>query len=227
MISTVIFDLDDTLYDEVFYCRSGLKVVSEFLSNQAGACSSEQIWDCFWKHFSSGNRDKIFDTALEELGISYDDELIHKLVQIYRNHIPIIKLPPDSREILEALRGKYHLGLLTDGFLPAQSHKVQSLVLEDYFEYIVYTEELGREFWKPSPAGFKKVMEHFQVNPGNTVYVADNPEKDFIAPHNLGIKTVQVLRPARIRKDEQRQGGIPAQYVIEELWELLPILEEL
>jgi FMN phosphatase YigB (HAD superfamily) len=33
MITTVIFDLDDTLYDEIDYCKSGFMAVAEFLTS--------------------------------------------------------------------------------------------------------------------------------------------------------------------------------------------------
>ena len=33
MITTVVFDLDDTLYDEIEYCKCGFTAVSKFLAN--------------------------------------------------------------------------------------------------------------------------------------------------------------------------------------------------
>lgn len=223
MISTVVFDLDDTLYDEVDYCRSGFRVVSEFISNYPGAPESGEIFSSLLNHFRHGNRRKLFDFALEELGVVYEPETIAKLVKVYRNHIPILSLPSESADVLKQLKVEYRLALLTDGFLPAQRYKVQSLGLEDYFEYIVYTEELGREFWKPSPAGFHKILRHFGVVPEETVFVADNIEKDFIAPNDLGFKTVQVLRPRRIRKEEV--AGVSAHYTIGSLNQLPELLK--
>jgi len=40
MITTVIFDLDDTLYDEIDYCRSGFASVAEFLAYRASSIES-------------------------------------------------------------------------------------------------------------------------------------------------------------------------------------------
>jgi len=35
MITTIVFDLDDTLYDEIDYCKSGFASVAEFIINRA------------------------------------------------------------------------------------------------------------------------------------------------------------------------------------------------
>ena len=158
MITTVVFDLDDTLYDEIEYCKGGFKAVAEFISKMPGAPTAENIFNALWEQFASGNRRKTFDSVLDELGISYDDKFIEELINVYRSHTPNLRLPQDSRDVLTELRAKYTLALITDGFLPGQKLKVQSLGIEKFFNCIVYTEKLGREFWKPSPAGFEKII---------------------------------------------------------------------
>jgi len=200
MFTTVIFDLDDTLYDEIDYCRSGFHAVSRHLAESC-KITADKIFDTLWQQFTAGNHTKTFNAALENLGISFDDIFIAKLVDVYRSHTPEITLPPDSKTVLEQLAGKYVLGLLTDGFLPAQQLKVRALGIEKYFKCIIYTEQLGRQFWKPSPAGFQKLLESLNENSQNAVYIADNPQKDFIAPNDLGILTVRIIRPAGLHKD--------------------------
>ncbi len=207
MITTVVFDLDDTLYDEIDYCKSGFAAVAEFLANPATASASAEtsaetrrISTVLWEQFTAGNRTKTFNTALEKLSMDYDDKLIGELIEVYRNHNPKITLPQDSRNVLCELSTKYTLAMLTDGFLPAQELKVRALRIEKYFKFIVYTEQLGREFWKPSPAGFEKIMQTLKVKPENTVYIADNEKKDFIAPNKLGFSSIQLIRPARIHR---------------------------
>ncbi|MHC4570773.1 MAG: HAD family hydrolase [Planctomycetota bacterium] len=227
MITTVIFDLDDTLYDEVDYCKSGFKTVAEFLANLPQAPPHEHIFDCLWKQFTAGNRTKTFNTALDDLGVSYDDKLIEALTKTYRNHAPKIKLPRDSEDILSQLSEKFTLALLTDGFLPAQQLKVRALGIEKYFKSIIYTEQLGRQFWKPSPAGFEKIMQDLNAKPENTVHVADNEKKDFIAPNKLGISTIQLIRPARIHTKTSKEPDAAPQYVIHNISELPSLLEKL
>ncbi len=227
MITTVIFDLDDTLYDEIDYCKSGFAAVAEFLAEPAGTPSAGHIFNALWSQFTAGNHTKTFDATLDELEMTYDDKLVRGLVDVYRNHVPGITLPEDSREVLGELSRKYTLALLTDGFLPAQQLKVRALGIEDCFKSIVYTEDLGREFWKPSPAGFERIMQDLDEQPQNMVYVADNEEKDFIAPNKLGFLTIQLIRPAGIHKSISRQSGAAARHVAHQIRQLPAILEQI
>ncbi len=241
MIKTVIFDLDDTLYDEIDYCRSGFAAVAEFLANLHGTPPAERIFDCLWKQFTGGNHTRTFNAALDELDINYDDKLINELIRVYRNHIPKITLPQDSRDVLCLLSNKYTLALLTDGFLPAQKLKVQALGIEEYFKCIIYTEELGRDCWKPSPAGFEKIMQSLNVKPEAIACIADNEQKDFIAPNKLGFLTIQMIRSACIHTSTPLETGreksltgstsqqnyAAAQYVIQKISELPALLENL
>ena len=225
MITTVVFDLDDTLYDEVEYCKSGFASVSEFLADLPRMPPAESLFDAFWKQFNAGNHTKTFNAALSKLGIGYDDKLIRQLIKVYRNHEPKIKLPQESREVLSELGPKFTLALLTDGFLPTQQLKVQALGLEKYFSSIIYTEQLGREFWKPSPAGFTKIMETLNTKPETMVYVADNETKDFIAPNRLGFATIRIIRPARLHLESSQEPDSAAKYTIRQISQLLPLLD--
>ncbi len=227
MITTVVFDLDDTLYDERDYCRSGFRAVAESVADLPDAPSAKRVFDSLWKQFTAGNRTKTFDAALDDLGINYDDKIIQKLIETYRSHKPKIKLPADSANVLRQLSRKYTLALLTDGFLPAQQLKVQALKIEKIFKCIIYTEQLGRQFWKPSPVGFEKLMQALNVKPENIVYIADNEEKDFITPNKLGFLTIQIIRPARIHTESSDKVGAAAQHIISKFTQLSAILEQL
>ena len=224
MITAIAFDLDDTLYDEIDYCRSGFLSVSRFLAKLSDISCSDGVFACFWKHFNAGNRTRTFNAALDDIGITHDEHLIAQLVEVYRNHRPAISLPLDSRAALDELKDGHVLALLTDGFMPAQRFKVQALGVEGYFEAIMYTEELGREFWKPSPVGFRRLSEMLDVPPGQMVYVADNESKDFVAPNQLGMLTVQVLRPARLHTDVYPRPSAAARFRIDCLSELSAVL---
>lgn len=227
MITTVIFDLDDTLYDEIEYCKSGFRAIADFLSKVPDAPAAERIYNALFSQFEAGNRTKTFDTALDELEMPYDREFIGKLVELYRNHIPAIMLPRDSLDVLSLLDGKYTLSLLTDGFLPAQRLKVEALKIGKFFGRIVYTEELGRECWKPSPAGFERIIRELNINYRDAAYVADNEIKDFIAPNSLGIGTIRLIRPAGIHRLSSEQAGAAAQYTIQEISRLPDLLARL
>ncbi len=226
MITTIAFDLDDTLYDEVDYCKSGFTIIARFLASPPQTLNADRIFDCLWKHFSAGNRTTTFNAACDELGITYNNVFIQKLVQIYRHHIPKIALPNDTRDVLQQLNDKFTLALLTDGFLPAQKLKVQALGIEKYFKCIIYTEELGRNCWKPSTAGFEKMLQQLNAKPENIAYVADNLEKDFIAPNKLGMPTIQLIRPNRIHTQSSQDPYATPKHIIHKITDLPPFLEK-
>ncbi|UCD48983.1 MAG: HAD family hydrolase [Phycisphaerales bacterium] len=210
MITTVIFDLDDTLYDEIDYCRSGFHAVSRVLARLSNLSCTADAFACLWKQFTAGNHTATFNAALDELGLACDDALIAQLVEVYRSHRPELTLPSESRLALDTLKKSYRLALLTDGYLPAQRLKVLALGLESDFEAIVYTEELGRTCWKPSPVGFETLIKQLNVTPETMAYVADNETKDFVAPNALGMLTIQLRRPARLHTGAApRQGAAP------------------
>ena len=226
MIKTVVFDLDDTLYDEIEYCKSGFGAVSEFIAEQNKNLSPDSVFDCFWNEFTAGNRTQTFNAALAKLGISFDNKLITELIGVYRNHRPQIALPADSRDVLDQFSEKYTLALLSDGFLPAQQLKVQALGIEKYFKCIIYTEQLDRQFGKPSPVGFEKLMTELNAKPENSVYVADNEKKDFIAPNKLGFLTVQLIRSAHIHTETNTEPGAAAKHIIQKITQLQPLLQK-
>lgn len=209
MITAVVLDLDDTLYDETDYCRSGFQAVARFLVRFSTNACADDVFACLWGHFTAGNRTRTFNAALEQLAIAPDENLIRQLIELYRTHRPTLTLPPDSRDVLETLKQRYTLALLTDGFLPAQRLKVEALGIAPYFETIVYTEDLGRACWKPSPVGFERLIETLDIPPEHVAYVGDNETKDFIAPNRLGMLTIQVRRPASLHTESSDHPDAP------------------
>jgi putative hydrolase of the HAD superfamily len=222
--------MDDTLYDEIDYCRSAFSACAKYIvDNLQGPepLTTEAVFMALWTQFNSGNQKKTFNTALEKFEIEYDAKTIKALVSAYREHTPTIDLPGDSRAVLEALGSKYRMAMLTDGFLPAQELKVAALGIEKYFEYIVYTEQLGRKFWKPSPVGFQKILKKFAEKPENCIYIADNAEKDFIAPNQLGMYTIQLIREKRVHKAQPDGEMAGPKQKIDAITQLPALLEEL
>jgi len=229
MITTIVFDLDDTLYDEIDYCRSGFAAVAKSLASLPGLPASAEatIFTTFWQEFTSGNRDKIFNVALEKLGLPLSQDTVEKLVELYRLHKPALTLPPSSKAVLDILHKKYTLALLTDGYLPAQELKVEALGIKKYFTFIVYTEALGRQFWKPSPVGFQHILSKLNAKPENCVYIGDNELKDFIAPNQLGLATIKLIRPNGIHRERGTHPLAPANHTITDLADLPKLLESL
>jgi putative hydrolase of the HAD superfamily len=192
MASVIVFDLDDTLYLERDFVRSGFAAVDRWVGESFRISG---FFDRAWALFEAGRRNDIFDRALSELAIQGSPELVQRLVDIYRKHEPSIRLAPDAEEALAAVCTRRRAALLTDGTRITQAKKVEVLDLFERLRPIVYTDGLGIGMQKPHPHGFLTIQNAFGLKPEGFVYVADNPSKDFVAPRRLGWKTVRVRRP--------------------------------
>lgn len=226
MIKCIIFDMDDTLYDERDYYSSGFAAVAPCIAADF-RLPTEEIFHTLCRIFDGGNRQNTFDMVAAEMGIIFKTGYIEKLVKIFREHNPDIILPADSRAVLEILKSRYKLGLITDGYLPAQRLKVKSLGIEKYFDCIIYTEELGRENWKPSPAGFEKLTADLKITPQHCVCIGDNLEKDFISPNKMGFKTIRIIRENRIHFGKAANTHAAANYEIDSISKLPDLLGQI
>ena len=193
---TLVFDLDDTLYPERDYVRSGLAAAARAFGDAVPEVGEGPFLARAISLFGAGARGRIFDQALAEVGQPASAELVARLVEAYRDHEPTsLALFEDARAALARWGARGPLGLVTDGYLTVQRAKVRSLGIERLFGAVCYTDALGgRDAWKPSPRGFVDVMSRLGRPASRYVYVADNPNKDFQAPRALGWRTVRVRR---------------------------------
>lgn len=210
MIKAVVFDLDDTLYPEAQFVTSGFDAVDSWLAAQE---VMRDFSSYAMELFHQGRRGNIFNLVLDQLGIAYDDALIQSMVRVYREHEPTIEPFEDALSVLRDLSCHW-LGLISDGFYISQRNKLNSLGLQTFFDFVVLTDQYGRDCWKPNPFAFKMIMEKTGFSAEEHVYVADNPGKDFVAPNALGWKTVQVKRLSGEYRDvKPPESGIPSQVV--------------
>jgi len=223
MLVCVAFDLDDTLYLERDYVRSGFEVVGQWAKTNLGV---GDFGARAWKLFELGRRGDIFDVALREAGIPHDVETVESLVEIYRQHHPQIFLLEDARCCLQWLRPRAKLALVSDGWPCSQRRKIDALSIAGLFDLIVLTAELGPGFAKPHPAAFEKVERQFHVESNRCVYVADNPNKDFLGPKHQGWATVRVRRPGGLHFSMDASGGRQADLEIEDLSGLRALIED-
>jgi putative hydrolase of the HAD superfamily len=217
--SAIVFDLDDTLYLEREYVRSGFCAVGEWFRGEFGFPDFSQRAG---ELFMAGKRGDIFDSVVASYRIEPGPMLISQLVTIYRGHRPAITLLPDAGNCLNTLYGNYPLALITDGPAVSQWNKIRSLGIESLFKTIVVTSELGEEYAKPHPLAFCLVEQRLGLRGPQLVYVGDNPRKDFQAPRQLGWHSIRVERAGGIHSAAPTSGQ--AQFRIPDLGGLLALL---
>lgn len=189
----IVLDVDDTLYLERDYVASGYQAVGRHLAETLGLSG---FAEAAARRFASGERTRVFDAVLEELGVSVTPGLIERLVAHYREHAPAIVMEPDAARFIARNAPRRGLAVVSDGFLVAQRAKVEALGIDrTRFGPIMLTDEFGRDWWKPNERCFQKIQDHFALEPSRFAYVADNPTKDFVGPQKLGWKTIRIRRP--------------------------------
>jgi HAD superfamily hydrolase (TIGR01549 family) len=129
--------------------------------------------------------------------------------------------------MLESLARFRPLGLVSDGFLPAQSLKLDAVGLRGFFQAVVFTEAMGREFWKPSLAGFKRIADQLGVDHSQCCYVGDNPAKDFVAPRQLGWRTVQLKLPGQVHSHKAAPADGEPEAIVHSIQSLETLLTSL
>ena len=221
-IRAVVFDMDDTLYPERDYVRSGYRAVAEDLRGRLGR--SDRFEDWLWRRFCAGEAGRAFDALDAEFSLGLSAAQITGLVGVYRCHRPDIHARSGVVELLGRLGGTSRLGLLSDGYLPAQQWKLDALGLGPFLDAVVFTEAMGRECWKPSPAGYDAVRAKLDVPHEACAYVGDNPAKDFLAPNRLGWRTVCLRCGGQVHADNPSPEGGAAQLTIASLADLGPAL---
>ena len=176
-IKGVIFDLDDTLYSEKEYVRSGYKAVSDYLGGEY----EERLWN----FFEAGKL--AIDELMKEIGREDEKETV---LEVYRSHTPNIHLYPGVAEIINVLKSRdIKVGIITDGRPEGQRNKIEALGLD--VDDVIITDELGgMQFRKPCDISYKIIITRWRLNPADVVYVGDNSVKDFQAPQQLGMQTI-------------------------------------
>ena len=205
----VVFDLDDTLYPEQTYVKSGFRAVAEECERLQTGCS-EAVFAELWSGYVSGSRGNAFDTLLMHhptlaAVLSVDD-----LVAQYRGHTPKLSFFPGVEPLLTALKAAgVPLGLITDGHVTGQRHKIAALGLDAWMDLVVVNDQWGREYWKPHTRGFRVIQDAFSETPSEFVYVADNLGKDFVGPHALGWWTILLRLPDQVHARKELLGDPP------------------
>lgn len=229
MRRTVLFDLDDTLYSELTFVKSGYRAVSERIAQRYAdrGYNGETVFERLWELFKEDSRG-VFNRFYNLEGISFDEGDIKELVKLYREHIPSIQPFPEALEVLRKLKDMgCKLGVLSDGYPLSQRNKLAALFPgKGYlFDKILLTDELGREYHKPDERAFIMLMEFFETDWSGTVYVGDNPKKDFYIGNEHPILTVRLLREDGVFRNSEYLQDIREKQTIGSLSELPDIIK--
>jgi putative hydrolase of the HAD superfamily len=203
-IEAVGFDLFDTLITvENFALSKAVQRLADILSENGFDITKTGFSSVYLEsanHFvgiskktgeETHNRFWISD-ALNKLGFPVfpDDERIANSIDIYfQEFLHYAELIPGTIEMLEKIRTRYHLGLLTNfTHAPAAMQLISHLNLDLFFDSIVISGKIG--YRKPHRNTFLRLTDELKIPAKGLLFVGDNYEEDIEGALNFGSKAL-------------------------------------
>jgi len=136
--------------------------------------------------------EKRIEDAFVELGLEDADELARDAWRAYLDEWPRhTEFFPETPEILNSLRGRYKLGVITNYM---DGHTCQlifdKLGYREIFDALVVSAEVG--YRKPSRVIFEQALRETGSRPENCVMVGDMYDADVVGANNVGMRSVLV-----------------------------------
>ena len=168
MIRIVCFDVDGTLIDPAKCHAQVMREVFEDASKRTGQKVEEvrrryetlRAADC-----PLTLEDFDFNAKFRAIGSVL---MYEKLLEKYSH---LLKVYQDVKPTLEGLRGRYKLGAVSNGFLPFQRTKLESVDLRQYFDTLI-TADMCKAI-KPSLTFFRFAAKTLNAQPQNILFVDD------------------------------------------------------
>ncbi|WP_379151841.1 HAD family hydrolase [Paenibacillus sp. sgz5001063] len=192
-------------------------------------------FEALWGNFTAGKqhefrqmeqlapvyRKESWRRGLAALGVE-DEALAAKLAATFaaeRRNRPYIY--DETLHVLDELKGKVKLLLLTNGCPALQQEKLDSVPeLIPYFDHIVISGNFGKG--KPDKEIFTHAMELLDISPEDGIMVGDKLTTDILGGLSAGLTTVWINRTGK-----ETDPDITPDYQIEHLSELLPLVKSL
>ncbi|MBL7962328.1 MAG: YjjG family noncanonical pyrimidine nucleotidase [Flavobacteriales bacterium] len=195
----LFFDLDHTLWDFRTNSRETLtELHTELDLADAGVPDAEGFVDAYeevnsdlWRSYESGRLDKAtmrvlrFRTTLGLFGVR-DDKLARSLSAEYLERCPRrTALMPGARELLELVRDRHRLHVITNGFEQTQRTKLESADVAHYFDVVLTSERAGAA--KPSAVIFGRALGLAGARVEDALMVGDDPRTDMAGGRACGM----------------------------------------
>lgn len=195
----VFFDLDHTLWDFEKNSAMAFKVVFE--KHAVAVCHDDFLKEYvpvnaqYWKLF----RDDVitqqelrygrFRETFRLLGIEVDDEVVTAISHEYIACLPTFNhLYDGAIEVLEYLKAKYSLHIITNGFHEVQASKLKNSNIAHYFETITNSETAGCK--KPNPLIFEHALKAANADKETSIMIGDCIEADVQGALNCGLDAI-------------------------------------
>lgn len=199
----VLFDLDDTLVDFQYSRRCGLRVIQELLPALAPVpleelelVHDEHLHANYLRTLGGGlSADAARLERIRSLCCRYghepDDRAVVRAAAAYtRAQQSNARLVPGARGLLDALRGRVKIGVVTNGPSAGQRGKLERFDIHP--DAVAISEDVGAT--KPAPAIFRFALARLGVAPERTTMIGDSWENDVLGALGCGMAAVWLNR---------------------------------
>ncbi|MFW9895155.1 MAG: TIGR02253 family HAD-type hydrolase [Candidatus Thorarchaeota archaeon] len=241
-IKLIGFDLDDCLFDSTGLSeRARIKGIDAMISLGLKIDRKEAvriIHDIVKEYGSNSSKHyNFFIRRLNQLNdniefIPYNNryKFIAAAVMAYHEEkINSIKLYEDVENCLKKLKKlAIKTTIITDGLPIKQYEKILRLKIEDYFDLIVISDEIGIK--KPNPELFKYWLKKFNIPGEETIYIGDRIDKDIVPANLNNIHSVYLHRGGKYDRHDANlkiNGNFKPDYEIADLSELFDIIDSI
>ncbi|MGF6952341.1 putative hydrolase of the HAD superfamily [Neobacillus sp. B4I6] len=199
-MDTILFDVDDTLYDQLQPFKNAFQITFKHLTN----VPIEKIYVASRKHsdtlFNKSEAGTIsllelhtyrIMTACKDFGVEIQYDGAVEFQKIYELEQKKITLFPEIEELLELLNKKNkQLGILTNGPHQHQLMKITQLGMTRWIpeENIFISGAIGSA--KPDSQAFDIVEKNLYLNREKTVYIGDSFDNDVIGAKQVGWNSI-------------------------------------
>jgi putative hydrolase of the HAD superfamily len=203
--TTILFDLDDTLFDHANTARAALAsstaglpefqgVDLEVLYQQYSEILEEmhpRVLAGEYNHLEA--RQIRFQRLLGPYGYSTTPIAISQFVeQHYSSYLRLRRPVAGALALLEALKPHYRIGIVTNNRTQEQQEKLAQLGMAHLVDALITSEDVGVP--KPDPRIYHVALERLQSHPAETVMVGDNWTADVVGALAVGIRPVWLNR---------------------------------
>lgn len=201
MYKCIFIDLDDTLWDFHANARLSLNEIYHARKLDQYFDHFEHYFDMYtkrnaelWELYGRGEVTKEFLSRerflhpLRQVGLN-DEQMAQEIATEYLDMMPTrTALVPHALELLNYLKDRYSLTIVSNGFAEVQYSKLKSTGIYHYFDHIVLSEEA--KALKPDPQIFEYALQLNKVKAEEVLMIGDSLATDITGAQNAGIDYV-------------------------------------
>ena len=229
MYKNLFIDLDDTLWDTYNNNKKSLEEVYNEFSLNRYYTSFEVFFEVFhpintqlWDQYRDGLIDKKtltinrFLHLLEPAGCATQQAALEFNQSFLMHSSEKTGLIAGAIELLEYLKPRYKMHIISNGFREVQYKKIENAGLSSYFDQIVLSEDAGVN--KPNPLIFDLALKQAEAKREETLMIGDSWEADMQGAYNAKIDQLW-FNPNKISSKQ-----FEPTYMVESLLEITSIL---